>query len=574
MVSSSYTPDYKAMRVDEAKREFGQLQTMRGVVAQHWEEVAELVLPTSRNTFYYGSYNFPGAKKTDRQVDASAAMALERFGAILDSLLTPRNMMWHGLEADNPYVMKQRGVKLYYEQVTRILFKYRYSPFANFSAQNQNVYQGLGAFGTSTMFVDSFQGVEKVRGLRYKHLPLGETFLRENHQGLIDGYCRWFRLTPQQAIKAGKALDWEIPAAVIGAAEQNQQMPFEFLHRICPRDDYDEERWDEKGKLFASYYICLTTGDFLSEGGYTTFPAPTSRYTQTPGETYGRSPAMLVLPAIKTLNSEKRDFLTAGHFAARPVYLTADDGVVDFVMRPGALNKGGISADGKELVKPLKGGDIQVTKEMMDEERALIDSAFLVDLFKLLLDSDPKVFSATQVTEMMAQRGVLIAPTVGRQQSEYLGPLIERELDVLAAQHLLPPMPPVLKEAAGEYHPVYTSPLARDMRAQEVAGGMRTIDMAIQIANATGDTSVFDPFDFDTILRDSAEIQGMPSSWTVDDEAIQEKRKARAAQMEREMQTREKPADAAVTKANAVAAKAGLRPGQLGQAVGPQQAQQ
>jgi hypothetical protein len=553
--------------VDDCKRRFAAKQTMRNVFAQQWEEVAELVLPTSRNTFYYGSYNFPGQKKTDRQVDASAMMALERFAAIMDSLLTPRNMMWHSLESDNPYLNKQRGVRKYYEEATRILFKHRYHPRANFSAQNQNQYQGLGAFGTSSVFVDKYEGVDRGKGLRYKHLPLGETFLSENHQGLIDSMDRWFRLTPMQAIKQ---FPDRVPEAIEAAAKQNSQMPFEFLHCICPRDDYDEERWDERGKLYASYYICLTTGHFLREGGYSTFPIPTSRYVQTPGEVYGRGPAMLVLPAIKTLNSEKRDYLIAGHMTARPPLLTKDDGIVDFSFRSGALNKGGLDDEGRELVKPLAGaGNLQVTKEMMDEERSLIDGAFLVDLFKLLLNSDPKVFTATQVTEMIAQRGVLIAPTVGRQQSEYLGPLIERELDVLAMQNLLPPMPPVMREAQGEYHVVYTSPLARDMRAQEVAGGQRTIAMAIEIANATGDPSVFDRFDLDKMIDDSADIQGMPASWTVDDDAMNAKRKARADAQERQMQNQEKPADAAVLKAKAAAAKSGLAPGQLGALTGP-----
>lgn len=558
---------YEANIVAESLREFAQLQTMRAVFAQHWEEVAELVLPTSRNTFYYGSYNWPGQKKTDRQVDASAAIALDRFGAILDSLLTPRNMMWHQLGSDDDYVMKDRATRLWFEKVTKLLFKFRYAPMANFSAQNQNQYQSLGAFGTGNMFIDKYEGVDGAKGLRYKHLPLGEMFLRENHQGLIDGFCRWFRLTPQQAMKQfGDAC----PEQIKSAALQNQQMPFEFLHRVCPRDDYDPERWDEKGKLFASYYICLTTSTFLREGGYRTLPIASSRYVQTPGEVYGRSPAMLVLPAIKTLNAEKTDFLTQGHRAGVPVLLTADDGIVDFSMRPGALNKGGMTADGKPLVGVLPHGDIQVTKEMMDEERALIDSAFLVDLFKILL-GDPKIFTATQIVEMMSQRGILIAPTVGRQQSEYLGPTIDRELDILSDLRVLPPMPPRLREAQGEYHVIYTSPLARDMRSQELAGANRQIDMAIQIANATGDPSVFDKFNIDNILSDGAEINGMPESWTASDDEVAEKRQQRAQAAERQQRAQEAPAKAALMKAGAAQAQAGLTPGQLGQAVGPNQ---
>src|SRR5258708_4071822 len=90
--------------------------------AMQWEEVAQLILPTSRNTFFYQSYNSPGLKKTQQQVDATGALALHRFCAIADSLVTPRNMQWHGLQS-NEYVMKDRASRLWFENTTKQLFR-------------------------------------------------------------------------------------------------------------------------------------------------------------------------------------------------------------------------------------------------------------------------------------------------------------------------------------------------------------------------------------------------------------------------------------------------------------------
>lgn len=551
--------------VIESLREFSELQTYRAVHAETWEETAELVLPTSRNTFYYGNYNFPGQKKTDKQVDSNAALALERFGAIVDSLMTPRNMMWHGLAADNDYLMKSRRVRLWFELATKALFKGRYSPRANFSGQNCLQWQSMGAFGTGSLFIDKYEGVDMARGLRYKNLPLGEMFLRENHQGLVDGFCRWFRLTPGQACK--KFVD-KVPDQIKSLAAQNSQAPLDFLHRVCPRDDYDPERWDEKGKLYASYYISLTFQSLISEGGYRTFPMAPSRYMQTPGEIYGRGPITLALPSIKTINAEKRDYLTAGHRRVTPPLLLADDGVADLSLRPGALIAGGLDSSGNELVKPLMLGDPQFSEEMMERELAVINGACLVDLFKILLD-DPKVYAATQVVEMMAQRGILIAPTLGRQQSEYLGPMIERELDVAIEERLIPPPPPELVEAGGEYQVVYTSPFSRDMRAQEVAGFTRTLEMTLNVVNATGDPSPLDRFDFDTLIPAIAQIQAMPESWMASDDQVEQKRQARAAAAQQTAETNQLPAKAAMVKAQAVAAKAGFKPGGFGQPIGP-----
>lgn len=543
---------------------WSQLQLWRNTFAAQWEEVAELILPTSRNTFYYGNFNWPGQKKTDRQVDATGMMALHRFAAICDSLLTPRNMTWHGLAASDENINKDRDVRLWFEKATRILFKMRYAPIANFAAQNQNNYQSLGAFGTAGMFVDQAvtEDGKPLRALRYKSIPLGELFLMENHQGLINGFVRWFRLTADNAIdRFGE--DAFKDTAIVAARGAKSQEPFNFLHVVRPRKDFDPYRLDYKGKPFASYYVCIETLQIVEEGGYTSFPLAASRYDQTPGEVYGRSPAMMVLPALKTLNAEKRTFLKQGHRAADPVLLTSDDGLIDMNLTPGAINSGGVNSDGKALVQILPTGEIQVTKEMMDEEKSLISDAFLVSLFQILTETP--TMSATEVIERTNEKGILLAPTVGRQQSEYLGPMIDRELDLLAQLGLLPPMPGLLREAHGEYDTVYTSPLSRAARAQEAAGFLRTVESVKELVNITQDPSLLDPFDFDTAIPEMAEIQAVPVSWMSSDQAIAQKRKNRAQQQAKQQQVQAMPAQAAMMKAQAVQAQAGGPPLQNGQ---------
>lgn len=546
--------------IEESLREFSQLQTWRNVFASHYEEVAELILPTSCNTFYVGNFNWPGQKKTQRQVDATGMMALGRFATICDSLLTPRNMTWHGLAANNDYVMKDRATRLWFENATRVLFKLRYSAISNFASQNQNNFLQLGAFGTQGMFIDEFDNAlhPSQRGIRYRSIPMGELFIRENHQGLVDGFIRWFKLSARQAWQKWGPLG-TFPEVLLPALKMDSELLYDFIHRVVPRDDFDPDRLDERGKPYTSYYLSIQGRTLLSQGGYRMIPAAISRYEQAPGEVYGRSPAMMVLPALKTLNAEKTTFLKQGHRAADPVLLTADDGVVDMSLRPGAVNKGGVSPDGRALVHVLPTGNIQISKEMMAEEKMLINDAFLVSLFQILIET-PQM-TATEVIERANEKGILLAP-VGRQQSEYLGTMIEREMDVAMAIGAFRdyPMPPRLKEAKGEYQVVYSSPLSRAMRAQEAAGFIRTVEIAKEIANVTQDMSVMDSFDFDTAMPAIAEIEGTPFSWMASDEAILAKRKARAAALQRQEQIQAAPAQAAMMKAQAVQAKAGIPP--------------
>jgi hypothetical protein len=282
---------------------------------------------------------------------------------------------------------------------------------------------------------------------------------------------------------------------------------------------------------FASIYLSKETKEILSEGGYDTMPYIVSRYVTLPGENYGRSPAMDVLPAIKTLNEEKKTVLKQGHRTVDPVLLAYDDGVLDaFSMKPGALNYGGVSAEGRSLVQALPTGNLAIAKDMMDEERMVINDAFLITLFQILVET-PQM-TATEVLERAREKSALLAPIMGRQQSEALGPMIERELDLLMEQRLLPEITDAMREVGADYKVEYESPLSRMQKAESSAGGLRMFQYAGEIAANTQDPSALDWFNVDEMIPALADAQAMPASWMrskKDVEAIREGRQQQQA---------------------------------------------
>ena len=80
------------MENSEIFRRFELLQNGRGVWESHWEEIAERVLPRSAE---FTGEREQGDKRTEKLYDATAALALERFAAAVESLLTPRGAKWH-----------------------------------------------------------------------------------------------------------------------------------------------------------------------------------------------------------------------------------------------------------------------------------------------------------------------------------------------------------------------------------------------------------------------------------------------------------------------------------------------
>jgi hypothetical protein len=527
-------------------KRYDQLEGERGTWESHWAEIAERVLPRYHNTMQRSTLNItPGEKRTEKMFDATASLALERFAAAMESMLTPRNQKWHHLRSTNEDLNKVREVKLYFEEVNNRLFKERYSPKSNFASQQHEVYIGLGAFGTSALFSDYHDG----GGLRYKAIDLRELLFDMSHQGVVDTSYRKFVLTARQMQQRVDAGRWDtIPEEATAALKEHPDKQFEIIHCVRPNGEMDPARKDYKGKPYASTYVAVESRTTLSRGGFNTFPYSVTRYVTGPGELYGRSPAMLALPAIKVLNEQKKTMLKQGHRTVDPILLSHDDGVLDGLsLKPGALNPGGVSAEGRALVHTLPVGNLAAGQELMDMERTVINDAFLVTLFQILVDTP--AMTATEVLERAREKGALLSPTMGRQQSEGQGPQIERDIDLLQSQGRLPEMPDVLREADGEYEIQYDSPLSRSQRSEEAAGWLRTLEAAIAYANTTQDVSVLDQFDTDIIYPALAEINAVPATWMRGQDAVDQMREQRAKQQQAQQMIDAAPAAAGMMKA-------------------------
>lgn len=536
--------------VNDLLREFSYAERNRATWENQWERVAQVVLPNFSTSFFSKGNTTPGVMRGQEQFDVTANAALWKFAAAMESMLTPANSKWHRMRPIDPILKRSREAMSWYDLATDALFHYRYSPHSGFQSNMHDAYVGQGAFGTSCIFTDAFNDPTQpsIKGLRYRNIHLGELFIAANHQGQIDKVYRRFKMTLRQiAQKWGKE---KLPDMLAAKLTEFPEEEVFVLHVVKPNVEYETGHLGAKGKRFSSHYILKDQRVILEEGGYRTFPYAVARYLTAPGELFGRGPAMNVLPSILVLNEEKKVMLKAAHRAVDPPLLVHDDGILDgFSLRPGALNSGGVNADGRPLVHVLPTGDPRIGKEAMDDERMAINDAFLVTLFQILVDT-PQM-TATEVLERAREKGALLSPTMGRYQSEGLGPQIEREFDLLMHQGLIPPPPQIIVDARAEYKVEYDAPLNRAMRSEEAAGGMRTFQWAAEMAAQMQDPSIMDPFDTDIMIPEMADINAMPMRWLRAPEVIAAKRQARQQDKQAGQITEALPGMAAMMKASA-----------------------
>jgi hypothetical protein len=227
--------------------------------------------------------------------------------------------------------------------------------------------------------------------------------------------------------------------------------------------------------------------------------------------------------------------MRAGQKEVDPPLLLQEDGVLEaFNLRPGALNYGGMSSEGTPLVAPLKSAaNVPLGLELMQLEKQHIEESFYVSIFKILADN-PQM-TATQVLEIAQQKATLLAPIMGRQHSEDLGPLIERELDIMSRMSeyawIAEEMPEELMEQGSAYKIEYRSPLARAMRAQDGVAIMRTFEALPSAISIDPDSAYV--IDVKESVRELAEINGVPAKLVRDqkmlDQILSAKRESESA---------------------------------------------
>ena len=113
------------------------LKTDRVNFNNTWERIARVVLPTAVgfNTKYA-----PGTNHNQDIFDSTAQLALPRYAAALDTLVTPQTSKWHTLQPKNRRLGQKPENARFLNDLNDLLFQVRYAPRANFASRASEVY--------------------------------------------------------------------------------------------------------------------------------------------------------------------------------------------------------------------------------------------------------------------------------------------------------------------------------------------------------------------------------------------------------------------------------------------------
>jgi hypothetical protein len=516
--------------VREHLRNHDRLQTLRAPWESLWQEIDERVNPLGAGSFGMFSpgargagvrFGSAGTLRGAGNFDVTAVESLDRFTAAMAAITIPRNSQYIRLKFGNAELDRVPRVRRWCATAADRLHAIRYAPHTGFEVQAQEDFRQLGSYGTGPLWTGERKGV----GLFYKALHLSECYVDEDFSGRIDTvHRRYVRTARQCAQEFGRdALTGKMRDAL---RDNKLDAEFDLLHVVCPNGDLDEGAYDHRGMPIMSLHLALDEKVVLRRAGFHSMPISVSRHVTGPSDIYGRSPAMKVMPAIKGVNAMAQTILRAAHKVVDPALaFYDDDGITSLVTKPGGLNPGLVDDRGTLMVQALPtGSNLPIGLEMMEAERGVIRTAFLEDFFRILTNPSDRM-TATQVLEMVAKQGVLVAPYAGRYETEKQNPVTQRDLDLAMRAGQVEPFPPEVREAGGYPQIEYENPLTRMARAEQAAGLTRWIEAMTPLSQV--DSSVFDHIDVDNAAPGLADVLGVRPDWITTPDQVAAKRKAR-----------------------------------------------
>ena len=525
---------------DYIRKRLDKLEADRGTWESHWQEILDYVMPRKAEITFLRSR---GEKRTEVLFDSTAITANNLLAASLQGTLTSPSLPWFSLKLRDDDANKIRDVQIWLEDTARRM----YAVFneSNFNTEVREMYLDLCSVGTSAIFVEEANEGFLQGGLHFNTLHIAEYFIQENSTGRVDTLYRKYKMTARQAVQ--EFGEDNVGTKIKEAVKAKPDTQFNFIHAVEPTPDYERSvGMKSKTKLpFHSCHVCFEDKMVVRVGGYNEFPYLVPRWSKATGEIFGRSPSYNALPDIKTLNKAVEIGLKAWAKAIDPPLLVTDDGVIGRVrMTPGGITV--VRSD--TAIKPLQiGSNWQITDLKENQLRTAIRQAYYSD--QLQLQEGPQM-TATEVQVRYELMQRLLGPTLGRFQTEFLNPLIERVFGIMLRSDALTPRPSEMEGMNMDIE--YVGPLARSQRMEEAIAVERLYQLAMQVVQV--DPTVMDVIDHEQAIRMRATLLGVPKTVLRGEDEVAEIREQRAAaqQQAQEQAMAQQQADTALSQGKAM----------------------
>jgi len=400
----------------------------------NWETLYEDALRYAaphRETFDDNTIINPGQEKNGRGItyDSTASDSLNKFVSNLHSSLVPPMREFLRLKAGSQ-VEDPSSLEEPLEKITKILFSSLHN--SNFDIQISESFADL-AVGTGALLVH--KGTED-KPFNFVNVPLSQLYLEEGVDGSVGGV---YRISTQ--------LNRNIERTWSDVVFNDDELKKEIEEKPDCKRRLIEATIPEKIEVFNPqtnetteidgwkyFVIDEKTKTIIVERDEKSNPWIVFRWSNLPGEVYGRGPLLTALPDIKTLNKVKEYLLKAASVNLSGVWTVMDDGVINpnnIKIVPGAVipvggNSG--SPGGRSIESLMLSVDINLSQLIINDLQTNIKNMMFSDPLGRV---DLPVKTATEMSLRSQEMAKRIGSSYGKLQYELLAPLVNRLLSIL-----------------------------------------------------------------------------------------------------------------------------------------------
>jgi len=533
----------------EIVRRYEQVKSARSTVEETWDAVARYIAPY-RGRFFEDSKSEHAVQWRHRHVfDSTAVMAAKTLASHIHGSLTSPALQWFTLEYRDKNLRKDKEAQAWLEACSAAVYSALQE--SNFNLEASEAYLDMVLYGTAAIVHEEAGQGPDWGGFTFSAVPVKEVFFEPDHLGNVYAFYRLLRWKPS-AIIAKFGMD-NVPETVRAAHDRDPDTALDVVFAIYPRtgarDGQVREVMAPKARRYGYQYVLRQGAELIGEeGGYYEMPAFLPRWSKTSESQWGNSPSMVALPDVLTLN-----------WLAK-MTLDACDKVID---PPQKMNEGAIigelanHARGLTIMRdineisPL---NVPIRFDVADMKtadlRQAIKSYFHVTDLEL---KESPAMTATEVRVRYEQMQKFLAPTLGRLESDFLNPLIERAFSMMLRAGQLGPVPDIVKQTNAQWDVKYTGPLAMAQRSDRATAIQSWVGNLAAMAEVLPE--MLDVVDSVKIARELGTLLGVPASVMRSDAEVRDMREARQEAQQRMAEAEIEAAEgqAAEAQANGVA---------------------
>lgn len=483
-----------------------------------------------------------GSRRGLKVVNGTATRSFKILSSGMMAGLTSPGRPWFRLTVRDADLAEFTPVRQWLDDVARAMR----ATFARSNLYNvlPSVYNELAPFGTAALLeVDDPEA-----GIRFYPHTIGTYGIAQDDRLVVDTFAREYKATIRQLI--GRFGTENLSQTALNMWRQNKlEAEVDCIHIIRPNLGMEPDKFGWRSMPFIEEYWEASSDrdEPLGKSGYHEQALFVPRWDVAGDDLWGTGLGHEVLGDVKQLQFlERRKEDVLDKHTAPPLEAGVELRGKRVSLLSGDVTYTNPNQTGGASIRPIvttNPAAYQYAAQNINEIEARIRSSCYEDLFLMLANDTRSGITAREVEERHQEKLLVLGPVLERLNEELLDPIISRTYGILERQSrgfwrgmiegepVLPPPPPDIE--GEEIQVEYTSILAQAAKATHTRGleafGM-FIGSVAQARLAAQQAGVDEKVDWDQLLDEYADAQGIPARVMNDDDTVASLRGQKAQQ--------------------------------------------